>query len=118
MMTFVQRWKCFAQWRYLRKTNCYFDNAWRNSSSTTAVSLAPNEESYRLSLALDLMRHKSFELARVVLKQAEAAHPESWRVNTILGMLEYFAGSVELATRTLLRAADVSADPELPLRYL
>ena len=94
------------------------DNLAAVRSYQAAVALAPNEERYRLSLALDLMRHKSFEPARVVLKQAEAAHPESWRVNTILGMLEYFAGSAELATRTLLRAADVSADPELPLRYL
>src|SRR5207248_3276089 len=33
-------------------------------SYQAAVALAPNEEKYRLSLALDLIRHKSFEPAR------------------------------------------------------
>ena len=74
-------------------------------SYQAAVALAPNEESYRISLALELIRHKSFEPARVVLEQAEQSRPDSWRVQVALGMVEYFAGSAEDATRTLLKAA-------------
>ena len=83
-----------------------------------AVTLAPNEEIYRLSLALDFIRHKSFEPARVVLKQAEELHPESWRVQVALGMVEYFAGTPENATRALLKAAELAPEPERALRYV
>jgi len=83
-----------------------------------AIRLSPNEEKYRLSLALELMRHKSFEPARVILKQAEELHPNSWRVQLARGMLEYFAGSADDATRILLKAADIAPDPEPALIYL
>ena len=94
------------------------DNLSAVRSYQAAIALAPNEEKYRLSLALDLIRHKSFEPARVVLKQAQESHPDSRRIQVALGMIEYFAGSAADATRTLLKAVDVSADPELALRYV
>jgi Flp pilus assembly protein TadD len=94
------------------------DNLAAVRSYQAAVTLAPNEEKYRLELALDLIQHKSFEPARVVLKQAEELHPDSWRVRVASGMVEYFAGSAEDATKTLLKAADVAAEPEAALRYL
>ncbi len=84
----------------------------------TAVGLAPNEERYRLSLALELIRHKSFEPARLVLHQAEQVRPESWRIQVALGMLEYFAGSAGDATRILLRASELAPNPEPALSYL
>jgi len=83
-----------------------------------AVALAPIEEKYRLSLALELIRHKSFEPARLVLKQAEQSHPDSWRVQFALGMVEYFAGTAEDATRRLLKAAELSPQPESVLTYI
>ena len=94
------------------------DNLAAVRSYQAAVALAPNEEKYRLALALDLIQHKSFEPARVVLRQAEELHPESWRVRVASGMVEYFAGSAGDATKTLLEAAEVAADPEPALRYL
>lgn len=94
------------------------DNLSAVRSYQAAVALAPNEEKYRLSLALDLIRHKSFAPARVVLKQAEELHSNSWRVQVALGMVEYFAGNAEDATRTLLKAADIAAEPEAALRYV
>ena len=94
------------------------DNLSAVKSYQAAVALEPNEERYRISLALELIRHKSFEPARVVLKQAEQSYPDSWRVQVALGMVEYFAGSAEDATRTLLKAADLAAEPEPALRYL
>lgn len=83
-----------------------------------AVALAPNEEKFRLSLALELLRHKSFEPARVVLKQAEELHPDSWRIKFALGMVEYFAGSLQDAIKSLLNSAADAANPELALEYL
>jgi tetratricopeptide (TPR) repeat protein len=87
-------------------------------SYETAVALAPNEEKYRISLALELMRHKSFEPARVVLKQAEELHPESWRIQFALGMVEYFAGSLQDAIKTLLNSAAISPNPDAALEYI
>jgi Flp pilus assembly protein TadD len=94
------------------------DNLSAVRSYQAAIALGPNEEKYRLSLALELIRHKSFEPARVVLKQAKELHPASWRVEVALGMVEYFAGTAEDATRTLLRAAELAPDPEAALTYL
>ena len=87
-------------------------------SYEAAVALTPNDERYRVSLALELMRHKSFEPARVVLKQAEELHPDSWRVQFALGMVEYFAGSLPDAIKTLLNSAAIAANPEPALEYV
>lgn len=83
-----------------------------------AVELAPNEEKYRLSLAVELIRHSSFEPAKVVLKQGEELHPESWRIQLALGMVEHFGGTDEEATKYLLRAAELSPQPQVALQYL
>src|SRR6202158_546734 len=83
-----------------------------------AVALAPDEEKYRLSLAVELIRHNSFEAAKVVLKQAEDLHPKSWRIQLALGMVEYFAGTDDEATRFLLHAAEFAPEPQVALRYL
>ena len=83
-----------------------------------AVELAPKEEKYRLSLAVELIRHSSFEPAKVVLKQGEELHPESWRIQLALGMVEHFAGTDEDATKYLLRAAELAPEPQRALQYL
>ena len=83
-----------------------------------AVELAPNEEKYRLSLAVELIRHSSFEPAKVVLKQGEELHPESWRIQLALGMVEHFGGTDEDATKYLLRAAELAPEPQVVLQYL
>jgi len=84
----------------------------------TAVTLAPNEEKYRLSLSVEFIRHKNFDAARVVLQQAEKLQPDSWRIQLALGMLEYFTGTDQEATRILVRAASMAAEPFIPLTYL
>jgi tetratricopeptide (TPR) repeat protein len=83
-----------------------------------AVVLAPNEENYRLALAVEFIRHKNFDAARVVLKQAEELWPQSWRIQLALGMVEYFAGTEEEAGRILAHAAQLAPDPETALQYL
>ena len=87
-------------------------------SYEAAVALAPSEEKYRISLALELMRHKSFEPARVVLEQAQQLHPDSWRIQFLLGMVEYFAGSLQDAIKTLLHSAALAANPEPALEQV
>ncbi|MFL6438179.1 MAG: tetratricopeptide repeat protein [Terriglobales bacterium] len=94
------------------------DNLASVHSYEAAVALAPNQEKYRISLALELMRHKSFEPARVVLKQAEELHPDSWRIQFALGMVEYFAGSLQEAIKVLLNSAAITANPEPVLEYV
>jgi Flp pilus assembly protein TadD len=94
------------------------DNLSAVRSYQAAVTLVPNEEKYRLSLAVELIRHKSFEAAKVVLKQAEELQPKSWRIELALGMVEYFAGSDEEASRILVHAAELAPEPEVALKYL
>lgn len=83
-----------------------------------AVELAPNEERYRLSLAVELIRHSSFEPAKVVLQQGEQSQPQSWRIQLALGMVEHFGGTDEDATKYLLRAAELAPEPQVVLQYL
>jgi len=87
-------------------------------SYQAAVALAPNEEKYRLSLAVELIRHKSFDAAKIVLKQAEELYPRSWRIQLALGMVEYFAGSDEKASQILVHAAELAPEPEVALKYV
>jgi len=94
------------------------DNLAAVKSYQAAVTLAPNEEKYRLSLAVEFIRHENFDAAKVVLKQTEGLQPQSWRIQVVLGMVEYFAGTDEEATRYLLRAADLAPEPESALKYL
>ncbi len=94
------------------------DNVSAVKSFQSAVALAPNEEKYRLSLAVELMRHSNFEPAKLVLTQAVEMQPNSWRLQLALGMIEYFAGTDEEATRYLLRSAELAPEPESALKYL
>ncbi|MGB7024165.1 MAG: tetratricopeptide repeat protein [Candidatus Acidiferrales bacterium] len=87
-------------------------------SYQAAVALAPNEEKYSLSLAVELIRHNSFEPARVALKQAQALQPKSWRIQLALGIVEHLGGTDDAATEYLLRAAELAPQPEEALQYL
>jgi tetratricopeptide (TPR) repeat protein len=94
------------------------DNLAAVKSYQAAVALAPTEEKYRLSLALEFLKHKSFDAAQAVLHQLEDSHPNSWRAQFALGMVEYFEGNEEGACPILLRAADLSPDPPITLKYV
>src|SRR6202030_2644885 len=56
-------------------------------SYQAAVVLARGEEKYRLSMAVELIRHSNFDAAKTVLKQAEESQPKSWRIELTLGMV-------------------------------
>jgi len=83
-----------------------------------AVKLAPDEEKYRISLAVELMQHQGFDAAKVVLQQAEESQPKSWRIQLALGMIEHFTGSDAKTAPMLVHAADLAPDPEVALRFL
>jgi tetratricopeptide (TPR) repeat protein len=94
------------------------DNLAAARAYQAAIKLAPGQEKYRLSLAVEFMRHSNFDGARVVLNQAAMLWPNSWRIQLALGMVEHFAGSDENAGRILLHAAQLAPQPETALRYL
>jgi tetratricopeptide (TPR) repeat protein len=94
------------------------DNLAAVQSYQAAVKLAPDEEKYRISLAVELMQHQGFDAAKVVLQQAEESQPKSWRIQLALGMIEHFTGSDAKAAPILVRAADLAPDPEVALRFL
>jgi tetratricopeptide (TPR) repeat protein len=87
-------------------------------SYQAAVVLAPNEEKYRLSMAVELIRHDNFDAARLVLKSAEESQPKSWRIELMLGMVEYFGGTDEAASKYLLRAAELAPESQTAWKYL
>lgn len=94
------------------------DNLAAVESYQAAVRLAPDEERYRMSLGLELLRHKSFEAAKAVFEQAAEYFPGSWRLKLALGLAHFFMGSDEEATAALMRAADLAPNPVAALEYL
>ncbi len=94
------------------------DNLAAAKNYQAAVALAPNEEKYRLSLAVEFIRHGNFDAAKIDLKQAEGLQPNSWRIQLALGMVEYFSATDEGATKYLLHAAELAPEPDTALKYL
>jgi Flp pilus assembly protein TadD len=94
------------------------DNLAAVKSYQAAVALAPADENHYIALALEFIRHRNFEPAKLVLENAEKLSPNSWRVQVGLGMVEYFSGTKEKASQILLRAVDLAPRPELALTYL
>jgi hypothetical protein len=45
-------------------------------------------------------------------------HPDSWRIQFALGMVDYFAGSLQDAIKMLLNSATIAANPEPALEYV
>lgn len=72
-----------------------------------AVELAPTVEQYRLNLALELVRHATFEPAATVLDQAATIFPRSPRVRTLLGIVYYAMAKVDEAVASLIAALDL-----------
>jgi tetratricopeptide (TPR) repeat protein len=83
-----------------------------------AVALAPSEESYRLALSLELLRHQTFDAALVVLDQAAKAFPQSVRVKILLSLTYYFVDRSADAIQSLLKATKIDPQDETAARYL
>jgi tetratricopeptide (TPR) repeat protein len=87
-------------------------------SYQAAITLEPSEERYRLGLALELLRHQTFDAALVVLNQSSTLFPNSIRVKILLGLTYYFVDRSGEAIHALLEAATLDAQDESAVRYL
>lgn len=87
-------------------------------SYQAAASLAPSEEKYRLSLSVELLRHRNYDAAKVVLAQAKGLWPNSWRILLALGLTQYISGGNEDAVPTLLHAVEVAPQPDSALNVV
>lgn len=83
-----------------------------------AVTLEPNEEKHRLALALELLRHQTFDAALVVLNQSAPLFPQSVRIKILLGLTYYFVDRSTDAIQALLEAASLDPRDETAARYL
>jgi tetratricopeptide (TPR) repeat protein len=83
-----------------------------------AVTLEPGEEKHRLALALELLRHQTFDAALVVLNQSAPLFPQSVRIKILLGLTYYFVDRSADAIHALLEAASIDPRDETAARYL
>jgi tetratricopeptide (TPR) repeat protein len=84
----------------------------------TAVELAPDNEEYRLSLALELLRHHTFEPAILVLEQGSKRFPASLRMWVALALGFFLVNRDSDATATLLGAMRLPSGRAFVLDYL
>jgi tetratricopeptide (TPR) repeat protein len=80
-----------------------------------AVTLAPGQEEYRVTLAYDLIQHQNFRSAVELLEQSAPLFPGSARIRTLLGIAQYSNGDVNEATVSLVQA--ITADPKVESAY-
>jgi len=83
-----------------------------------AMRLSPNEERFRIALAIELMRHQTYEPALAILKQSMIDFPQSARTRTALALTLFLSGKEREGTAQLLEA--ISLDPRFvpAIRYL
>jgi tetratricopeptide (TPR) repeat protein len=87
-------------------------------SYQAAVALEPSEERHRLALALELLRHQTFDAAIVVLDQSAGLFPQSVRVKILQGLAYYLVDRSPDAIRALLEASRLGPHDETAARYL
>jgi tetratricopeptide (TPR) repeat protein len=87
-------------------------------SYQSAVNLQPSEERYHIALALELLRHQTFDAALVVLNQSATLFPKSARVKILLGLTCFFVDRSADAVQALLEAAELEPQDETVARYL
>jgi tetratricopeptide (TPR) repeat protein len=80
-----------------------------------AVSLAPDQEPYRVALALELIQHQSFPAAIELLKQSVRLFPKSAKLRTLLGIADYASGFADEAITAFKDA--ISVDPHFDSAY-
>jgi tetratricopeptide (TPR) repeat protein len=80
-----------------------------------AVTLAPGQEEYRVTLAYDLIRHQDFRAAMELLQKSKPLFPRSARLQTLLGIAQYSNGDSDEAVASLIEA--IVADPDVESAY-
>ncbi|MGI8745410.1 MAG: tetratricopeptide repeat protein [Bryobacteraceae bacterium] len=87
-------------------------------SYQTAVALAPREEEYRFALALELLRHQTFDPAMAVLEQGVTDFPRSSRMRIALSVAYFLVDRDADASRTLLDAMKAAPEDGAVADYL
>lgn len=87
-------------------------------SYQSAVNLQPSEERFHIALALELLRHQTFDAALVVLNQSATLFPKSARVKMLLGLTYFFVDRSSDAVQSLLGAAELDPQDETVTRYI
>ncbi len=87
-------------------------------SYQAAVALEPSEERHRVALALELLRHQTFDAALVVLNQATSLFPQSVRLKILQSLTYYFVDRSADAIQALLEARQLDPSNETAGRYL
>lgn len=87
-------------------------------SYQAAVTLEPDVEQHRLTLATELLRHQTFDAAIVVLEQAAGLFPQSVHTKILLGLSYYLVDRSPDSIRALLEATKLDSKDGLAARYL
>ena len=87
-------------------------------SYQTAVELAPDNEQFRLALALELLRHHTSDPAIQVLEQAAKRFPSSLKLNVALALGYFLVNRDADATKALLQAMRLELGRDFVLQYL
>jgi tetratricopeptide (TPR) repeat protein len=91
------------------------DNAAAANAYQAAVSLAPDQEPYRVALALELIQHQSFAAATELLKKSAPRFPHSAKLRTLLGIANYASGFGDDAIAAFENA--IAVDPRFDAAY-
>ncbi len=87
-------------------------------SYQSAMTLAPGNEEYRLSLGVELLRHHTFDPALLVLEQGAKQFPGSLRIRVALALGLFLVNRDADATATLLEAMQIESGREFVLEYV
>ena len=87
-------------------------------SYQAAVALSPNDEQYRVALALELLRHETFDAAILVLEPAVKQFPDSIRLRVALGLAYFLVNRDADGTRALVDAMGLDQRHEFSLDSL
>jgi tetratricopeptide (TPR) repeat protein len=85
------------------------------SAYQSAVSIAPDQESYRVALAMDLIEHQSLPVAIKFLNQSAPHFPQSAKLRTLLGIAQYASGFSDDAITAFEDA--ITTDPHFSPAY-
>lgn len=83
-----------------------------------AVAMNPDDEQYWLALGTELLRHETYKPALAVFEKAAEKFPHSLRIQTALGMTQYFLERYPQAIQTLVAASRLQPDSPAPIEFL
>ena len=94
------------------------DSAAALRSHQSAVTLAPHQERFRLTLGAALMKYRAYEPAAEAFEQAVSLFPNSARAYVGLGMADYLTEKYDESVAAFLHADQLDRGSERALNYL